>query len=407
MLANDIRPKSLSNFFGQDHLLDKNKPIYRIIKSKTPISMILYGPPACGKTTLANILANELELPIYFFNATINSKDDLKKITKEKFPLLLVVDEIQSLTKPNQNFLLSYMESGDIIVIGCTTENPYMSVAPAIRSRCQIYELYPLTPVQIQNIIKINTDIEITDHALELISMYSNGDARLALNILEIANKSKTSDNITKEDINDLLNKNIIDGDQSGDSHYNLLSALQKSIRGSDTDAALHYAARLLKIGDLKSLIRRLTVIAYEDIGLADSQTVLEVTTALNSIEKIGLPEARIIISYIVIKLALAEKSNTAYKAIDSALTALEVGYDISIPRHLRDGHYKGSQNLGNAIGYLYPHDYPNHYIPQQYLPDSIIEHQYLDIDNMTSQNEFKLKNYYKRLKDLQNEVII
>lgn len=306
----------------------------------------------------------------------------------------MLLDEIHRLDKPKQDFLLPLLENGQIIMIGATTENPFFALTPAIRSRVQLFEVNPLTPTDIQTaILKIISNkeydfpIKLTDEALHFLSHSTNGDLRSAYNSLELAILSTPAladgtREIDLETMTNSLQKSYISMDKDGDTHYDILSALQKAIRGSDVNASLHYAARLIKAGDLPSLSRRLTVIAYEDIGLANPDAQVHTVTALEAAQKIGFPEARILIANVVIDLALSPKSNSAYVAMDKALADLDKYGYLPIPKHIRDGHYTGSKTLGNAQGYRYPHAYPEKWVDQQYLPDQLQEADYFSAND-------------------------
>ena len=300
--------------------------------------------------------------------------------------MVLLLDEIHRLDKAKQDFLLPLLENGKIIMIGATTENPFFSVTPAIRSRVQIFELEPLSntdiKVAIQGVLEdrergFDFDVQLDDDALDFIATATNGDLRSAYNSLDLAVMSTQPSegggrHITLDTVENSLQRSYITMDKDGDGHYDVLSALQKSIRGSDVNASLHYAARLVEAGDLPSLARRLTVIAYEDIGLANPDAQVHTVTALEAAQKVGFPEARILIANVVIDLALSPKSNSAYVAMDAALADLRKSGNLPIPRHLRDGHYAGSKELGNAQDYKYPHAYPEKWVKQQYLPDKL-----------------------------------
>lgn len=388
-LAIRMRPKNIDQVIGQKHLVGEGKIIRRMVEANRLSSMILYGPPGIGKTSIASAIAGTTKFAFRTFNATVDSKKRLQEIAEEaKFSggLVLLLDEIHRLDKTKQDFLLPLLENGLIIMIGATTENPFFSVTPAIRSRVQIFELEPLTNDDIKQAIQTalaDTErgfafpVQLDDDALDFIATSTNGDLRSAFNSLDLAVLSTSADNsgvrhITLDIMENSLQKSYITMDKDGDGHYDVLSALQKSIRGSDVNASLHYAARLIEAGDLPSLARRLTVIAYEDIGLANPDAQIHTVTALEAAQKIGFPEARILIANIVIDLALSPKSNSAYVAIDKALSDLRQNGNLAIPRHLRDGHYAGSKELGNAQDYKYPHNYPGNWIQQNYLPEKI-----------------------------------
>ena len=367
-LANYLRPKKLDNVIGQEHLIGKDKIITNLVKNKKIFSMILYGPPGVGKTSIANAIVNELNLKHRFLNAVVNNKKDFEIVfeeTKIYGNIVLVVDEIHRLNKDKQDLLLPLLENGLITLIGLTTSNPYHKINPAIRSRCQIFELLPLSKEDIKKglkkTIKSLPDIKINDKAINLISIMSNGDFRFALNLLEVAYYASDK-NITEEVIKRVNSKasNPMDEDETG--HYDVLSAFQKSIRGSDVNAALHYLARLISSGDLDSIYRRMSVIAYEDIGLANPNMGVRVNACINACERIGLPEARIPLSQMIIDLCLSPKSNSAESAIDLALSDIEKGNIGKVPTHIN----------AQAFGYKYPHDYPGSYVVQQYLPDEL-----------------------------------
>ena len=388
-LAIRMRPKNIDQVIGQKHLVGEGKIIRRMVEANRLSSMILYGPPGIGKTSIASAIAGTTKFAFRTFNATVDSKKRLQEIAEEaKFSggLVLLLDEIHRLDKTKQDFLLPLLENGLIIMIGATTENPFFSVTPAIRSRVQIFELEPLTNDDIKQAIQTalaDTErgfafpVQLDDDALDFIATSTNGDLRSAFNSLDLAVLSTSADNsgvrhITLDIMENSLQKSYITMDKDGDGHYDVLSALQKSIRGSDVNASLHYAARLIEAGDFPSLARRLTVIAYEDIGLANPDAQIHTVTALEAAQKLGFPEARILIANIVIDLALSPKSNSAYVAIDKALSDLRQNGNLAIPRHLRDGHYAGSKELGNAKDYKYPHNYPGNWVQQNYLPEKI-----------------------------------
>ena len=388
-LAIRMRPKNINQVIGQKHLVGEGKIIRRMVEANRLSSMILYGPPGIGKTSIASAIAGTTKFAFRTFNATVDSKKRLQEIAEEaKFSggLVLLLDEIHRLDKTKQDFLLPLLENGLIIMIGATTENPFFSVTPAIRSRVQIFELEPLINDDIKQAIQtaltdtkrgFDFPVQLDDDALDFIATSTNGDLRSAFNSLDLAVLSTQSDNtgvrhITLDIMENSLQKSYITMDKDGDGHYDVLSALQKSIRGSDVNASLHYAARLIEAGDLPSLARRLTVIAYEDIGLANPDAQIHTVTALEAAQKIGFPEARILIANIVIDLALSPKSNSAYVAMDKALSDLRQNGNLAIPRHLRDGHYVGSKELGNAQDYKYPHNYPGNWVQQDYLPEKI-----------------------------------
>lgn len=368
-LANALRPKKLSDVIGQEHLIGKDKILTNLVKNKKIFSLILYGPPGVGKTSIANAITEELGVKHRFLNATFNNKKDFEIVfeeTKLYGNIVLVVDEIHRLNKDKQDLLLPMLENGLITLIGLTTSNPYHKINPAIRSRCQIFELKPLKKEDIsKGLLKASknlSDIKIDKDALDLIATMSNGDFRFAINLLEVAYYSSSDKKITTSLIKEINNKasSPMDSDETG--HYDVLSAFQKSIRGSDVNAALHYLARLISSGDLDSIYRRMTVIAYEDIGLANPNMGVRVDACINACERVGLPEARIPLGDMVIDLCLSPKSNSGHTALDLALKDVENGNIGKVPSHVN----------AQAFGYKYPHDYPGSYVVQQYLPDEL-----------------------------------
>ena len=413
-LAYRMRPTCLEEVVGQQHLVAPGKIIARMIAAKQLSSMILYGPPGIGKTSIASAIAGTTKYAFRTLNAATDTKKELQIVIEEakmSGTVILLLDEIHRLDKPKQDFLLPHLENGRVILIGATTENPYIAINPAIRSRTQIFELIPLTPEEIHQALKRaltdetkglgNYDVEITDGAIHTLTHFSNGDVRSSLNALELAVKSTPENEdgkiiITEEIAGNCLQRKVFAHDKNGDQHYDVISAFQKSIRGSDVDAALHYMARLIEAGELITLIRRLLVIAYEDIGLANPAGASRAVLAVQAAEKLGLPEARIPLANAVIELALSPKSNTAILSIDAALSDVRQGKSGNIPSHLQDAHYLGAQKLGRGTNYQYPHNYPNHWVKQQYLPDILKHTQYFHPDP-TSKFEEALKEQYKK----------
>ena len=393
LLADKLRPQKLNDIVGQEHIVGKNKILYNLLKNKKMFSIILYGKPGIGKTSIANVIIKELDLPHRFLNASVNKKEDFEIAINEARiygTLILVIDEIHRMNKDKQDILLPYLENGSVILIGLTTSNPYYKINPAIRSRCQIFELKDLNEKDIikalKKAIKYLDNIKVETKILEFIANISNGDLRYAYNILEIAYYSTDDHNITMELIKNINSKPSFYVDKDQDGHYDLLSALQKSIRGSDVDASIHYLARLIEIGDLDSISRRLSVIAYEDIGLANPSIGPRLNSAINAAERVGLPEARIPLGEIVIEMALSPKSNSAILAIDSALNDIHMGNIGSIPDNIRI----------NTKTYKYPHDYPNDYVEQNYMPDKLKGRKYYIKKN--NQIENNLNQIYDKM---------
>lgn len=397
-LALQERPKSLTDVVGQKHLIGNNKILTNMVKNKKLFSMILYGNPGTGKTSIANAIVNDINCNYRFLNATLNNKKDFDVVVEEAKMLdglVLIMDEIHRLNKDKQDLLLPCLESGLITLIGLTTSNPYHKINPAIRSRCQIFKLEPLTKDDILAGLKkalLNDEIKnikIDEATLKYIADISGGDLRFALNLLEVSYYTHKNHKVDIKDIQSINNKPNFFHDKNEDGHYDVLSGLQKSIRGSDVDAALHYLARLLKAEDLDSIYRRLSVICYEDIGLANPSLGPKLNAAINLSELVGLPEARIILSNIVIEMSLSPKSNSAILAIDKALN--DLNQDIGdMPSYLKSP-YKD---------YKYPHNYKNSYIKQQYLPNNIKNNKYY-FPKESSSYEKSLKSVKEKLDKL------
>ena len=400
-LALKLAPSTLSEVIGQKHLIGEGKILTNLVKNKRIFSMILYGKPGIGKTSIANAIANDLGERYRFLNATINTKKDLDIVIEEAKMydgMILIMDEIHRLNKDKQDILLPQLESGLITLIGMTTSNPYHAINPAIRSRCQLFELKELETEDIIEGLKRAIKhpdlkgIEIDDKSIELIAKLSGNDLRYAYNLLEVAFYSTDDKKITEEKIRKINNKPVFFSDKNGEGHYDVLSGLQKSIRGSDVDAALHYLARLTVEGDLDSIYRRLSVIAYEDIALANPAIGPRLDAAINAAERIGLPEARIPLGTIVVEMALSPKSNTAHIAFDEAIKDIEEGNVGTIPAHIKT----------NSPLYKYPHDYKGAYVVQQYLPDKLKNKKYYHPKDIGY--EKSIKEIYERLEKIKSQ---
>lgn len=401
-LALKLTPNSIDEVIGQKHLLGEGKIIRNLVENKKIFSMILYGKPGIGKTTIAQAIVKDLGVRYRFLNATINNKKDFDVVVEEAKMydgIVLIMDEIHRLNKDKQDLLLPQLESGLITLIGMTTSNPYFKINPAIRSRCQIFELHDLSYEDIveglNRAIKHPdlAGIEITEEAISYIAHLSGNDLRYAYNLLEMAFYATKDKKVTLELLKNINNKPVMISDKDASGHYDLLSAFQKSIRGSDVDAALHYLARLIAIGDLDSIYRRMSVICYEDIGLANPDMGPRVMAAISASELVGLPEARIPLSEVVIELALSPKSNTAHVALDKALEDVETGRCGDIPDTIK---------IHSSI-YKYPHDYPNNFVVQQYLPDNLVGKKYY-LPKDTSPNERMLGQIREKLDRLKEK---
>lgn len=398
-LALKLAPNSINEVIGQKHLLGEGKILRNLVDNKKLFSMILYGPPGIGKTSIANAIVKDLGIRYRFLNATMNNKKDFDIVVEEAKMydgIVLIMDEIHRLNKDKQDLLLPQLESGLITLIGMTTSNPYFKINPAIRSRCHIFELKPLDSNDIIDGLKKAckhhdlTGIKIDSKSLKHIANIAGSDLRYAYNLLELAYYSSSDKKIDLELLKTINSKPIIVTDKDESGHYDLLSAFQKSIRGSDVDASLHYLARLIEIGDLDSIYRRMSVIAYEDIGLANPDIGPRVMAAISASELVGLPEARIPLGDIVTQMALSPKSNSSHIALDKAISDVATGRCGEIPDTIK---------IHSTI-YKYPHDYSNHFVPQQYLPDNLINKKYF-IPQDTSPNERMLKQIKEKLDKL------
>jgi putative ATPase len=422
-LPDRIRPKTLDDVVGQQHLIGEGKILRNIIENNEIPNMIFYGPSGVGKTTVANIIAQKTGKTLHKLNATTASVSDIKNIvaTLDSFlavdGVLLYLDEIQHFNKKQQQSLLEFMENGKITLIASTTENPYFYVYNAVLSRSVVFEFKPIEPEDIEKALARAVeqlkesdykgfDVNVSAEAISHMAHVSNGDVRKALNSLELTFLASHAGSDRKIEITldaamQATQKKAMRYDRDGDSHYDILSAFQKSIRGSDPDAAVHYLARLISADDLPSICRRLLVISAEDIGLAYPQAISVVKACVDSALQLGLPEARIPLAEAVILLATAPKSNSAVCAIDAAMADIEKTDTGDIPAHLKDSHYGGAAKLGHGTKYKYPHSYPNHYTPQQYLPDNIRDTKYYEYgDNKT---EMLAKSYWDKIKKGEN----
>ncbi|WP_050616800.1 replication-associated recombination protein A [Bacillus testis] len=415
-----MRPERIEEVVGQKHIIGPNSALYKMIKNDHVPSMLLYGEPGTGKTSLAYAIAGSTNKDFYALNAVSAGKKDVEQVIEEARltrNAILFLDEIHRFNKSQQDSLLKALEEGVFILIGATTENPYHSVNGAIRSRCgQIKQLKPLSPEDITELI--NRALQDRDKGLgkwnvqmdpQLIGLIAQttSDGRTALNLLEDIVMASDRDAqgaiiVEEEMVKQSIENKGFTHDKKGDIYYSLLSSFQKSIRGSDTDAALHYLARLLEGGDLPAICRRLLVIGYEDIGLANPEVSARVLTAIQTVERLGLPEARIPLASITIELCLSAKSNSAYKALDAAIADVRKGRTGEIPDHLRDAHYQGAKELGHGIGYKYPHDYPNGWVKQRYLPEELGDAKYYQPKN--AGEEKKLLLIHERLEQLRHQ---
>lgn len=423
-LAYRMRPTHLDEIVGQDEVIGKNTSLYKMIMKGHVPSMILYGEPGTGKTSIANAIAGTTKLPFIVLNATTSGKKDIEMVVEEtriQGKVILFLDEIHRFNKAQQDYLLPHVERGDIVLIGATTENPFHDVNPAIRSRCG--QIKQLKRLQVGDLVKLlrraihdekkglgKYSLKISEEQIEKIAIGANGDARRALTLLEliVQASSKNEDDeieILDETIADFVHDVGVYGDKKGSTFYNLLSALQKSIRGSDVNAALYYLAHLLETGDLVAVNRRLLVIAYEDIGLADPSVGTNVLAAVMASERLGLPEARIPLAVAVVQMCLSTKSNSAYKALDRAIDDIKKGRVGEIPKYLRDAHYQGAKILGH-VGYKYPHDYPlgtfGGWVNQEYLPENLVGTEYYKPVN--AGKEKQLGAIYRKLREFKQK---
>ena len=420
-LASRLRPTTLEEVVGQQHIIGRNKLLYRAIKADKLSSIIFYGPPGTGKTTLAKVIANTTSADFQQINATIAGKKDMEQIVQQAKnnlgmygkKTILFVDEIHRFNKGQQDYLLPFVEDGTLILIGATTENPYFEVNGALISRSSVFELQPLSAEEVKTLLKRavydvekgmgSYHAEIDEDALEFLADIAGGDARNALNAIElgILTTPRSDDgkiHITLDVAQECIQKRVVRYDKTGDNHYDTISAFIKSIRGSDPDAAVYYLAKMLYAGeDIKFIARRMMILASEDVGNADPNGITVAVSAAQAVERIGMPEAQIILAQAVTYLASAPKSNASYLSIAAAMESVK-SVKTTVPAHLQDAHYKGSANLGHGIGYKYAHDYPEHYVKQQYLPNEIQDARFYEPTEIGYE-----KNIKERLERLRN----
>lgn len=416
-LADRIRPQTLDDIVGQKHLLGPNKPLRKIIESGEIPNLIFYGPSGVGKTTLATYIAKRTNRTLKKLNGTTASTSDIKEVVSELNTfsgmngILLYLDEIQYFNKKQQQVLLEYIENGSITLIASTTENPYFYVYNAILSRSTVFEFKSVPPEEIERAVKRAADITAEEQEIEVdfpescrkkIAFGCGGDVRKAMNAVElsilVADEEDGVKTVTEEIVSELVQKSAVRYDKDGDEHYDIISAYQKSMRGSDSNAALHYLARLLEAGDLPSACRRLMVCACEDVGLAYPQLIPIVKSCVDIAQAVGLPEARIPLADAVVMVCNAPKSNSAYMGINRATQDLKLGNYGPVPRQLQNMHYDGEDNNNKGQFYNYPHDYPNHYVNQQYLPDIIRDRVYYEYGD--NKNEQAYKAYWDKIKN-------
>ena len=419
-LASRMRPTTLDEVVGQQHIVGKDKLLYRAIKADKLSSIIFYGPPGTGKTTLAKVIAHTTSAEFMQINATSAGKKDMEEVVEQakanqgmyQKKTILFIDEIHRFNKGQQDYLLPFVEDGTIILIGATTENPYFEVNGALLSRSVIFELKKLSADDIKTLIKRALtdkekgmgayDAQIDDDALDFLADVSNGDARAALTAIELGvlTTDRAEDgiiHITIDVASECIQKRVISYDKKGDNHYDTISAFIKSMRGSDPDAAVYYLARLLYAGeDVKFIARRIMILASEDIGNADPMAMVVASSAAAAVERVGMPEAQIILSQAVTYMACAPKSNAAYNAISEAMRVVKETKTPPVPAHLQDAHYGAAEKLGHGVGYKYAHDYPNHYVKQQYLPDGLTDQVFYRPSDIGY--EAKIQEYFKKI---------
>ena len=426
-LASRLRPKTLDEVVGQQHILGKDKMLYRAIQADKLSSLIFYGPPGTGKTTIAKVIANTTSANFHQLNATVAGKKDMEQVVKSAREALgmyekrtiLFIDEIHRFNKGQQDYLLPFVEDGTLTLIGATTENPYFEVNGALISRSAVFELRPLSKEDIQGLIKRaiddrergmgNYNAQIDKKALEFLADIAGGDARMALNAIELAVLTTKQNEeglilITEDIISECVQRRVVRYDKAGDNHYDTISAFIKSMRGSDPDAAVYYLAKMLYAGeDIKFIARRIMICASEDVGNADPMALTIAVSATQAVERIGMPEAQIILAQAVTYIACAPKSNSAVVAIAAAMSSVQ-NKKTTVPAHLQDAHYKGAKDLGRGTGYKYAHDYPNHYVKQQYLPDEVDGEQFYFPSNNGYERE--IKDRFNKIKGERRECL-
>ena len=420
-LASRLRPSTLDEVVGQKHIIGKDKLLYRAIKADKLGSLIFYGPPGTGKTTLARVIAKTTSARFEQLNATVAGKKDMEQVVQDAKDALgmygkrtiLFIDEIHRFNKGQQDYLLPFVEDGTILRIGATTENPYFEVNGALISRSRIFELKPLENADIRELLERalhdkekgmgSYRAEATDEALDFLADMAGGDARAALNAIElgILTTERSEDgliHITLDVAQECIQRRAVKYDKTGDNHYDTISAFIKSMRGTDPDAAVYYLARMLYAGeDIKFIARRIMICAAEDVGNADPQALVVASAAAQAVERLGMPEARITLSQAALYVACAPKSNAAYMAVDKAMEVVKTQKTAPIPAHLQDAHYKSAAKLGHGAGYLYAHDYKNHYVRQQYLPDALKDSRFYEMTEIGY--EKKMKEHLDKIK--------
>ncbi len=421
-LASRLRPKTLDEVVGQEHIIAKDKLLYRAIKADKISSVIFYGPPGTGKTTLAKVIANTTSSKFTQLNATVSGKKDMQDVVakaKDELAMtgkktILFIDEIHRFNKSQQDYLLPFVEDGTVILIGATTENPYFEVNRALISRSIVFELYPLSEEDIKTLIRRAVEDEeygmgsynvtIDDESVDFLANIANGDARTALNAIELGVlTTDPSDDgkihITLNVAQECIQKRALKYDKDGDNHYDTISAFIKSMRGSDPDAVVYYLAKMLQAGEsIDFIARRIMICASEDVGMANPNALVVATSAAEAVRQIGLPEARIILSEAAVYVAMSPKSNASYMAIEKAIQAVESNVQARVPAHLQDAHYSGHDDLGHGIGYKYAHDFPNHWVDQQYLPDELKGEKFYEPGDLGVEKD--LKDYQKKVKN-------